>query len=979
MPLKGVKPGRFDRESSIEHTPEYDEFIQKLEEYHEKRGTTFEAEPKVGSRHLNLLIIYKRILEEGGYDLVSDTKQRPLMWRKLAEEFIGKGPHIAAQAFQVKSAYYKNLAAFEISDHWKEDPPPREILEDLTAKGGNIRGRTLENFERRGHRESEKLATGDESDSGDESKSPKGDDDATGTYGRSTRGLRQAPPQRVLFQPDINSTRQSRSGTAHHASPSPGLNTLNGVPHPTLYSTNTTLANYEPRPQPPLTLKPVTTPANNPEYFSNKRKQLEDAAVPSFIKRFKGVLLPGTGFIGPNIYVRAQLALQSGLPDEERYALHHLVKISHERGDKYRFDQFPGLAEALIRKVLQVSGLFYNVDWSIDYTSPAGNAEDVLDGIAGTSNILSKLESNITYDLNDTVQSGTYFDELSRISEAALILRNMVMLDENAHYVAKLPLIKDYMTIILTLTHPSLIELQHNALETFEQVAVYSNVECKEPLYPALLNQLRSDDRGKIVITLRTTARLGMRFRENKRLEDVPGDILHNVCSWLALEDDEMRSACLDFLYQFSSVGDNAERLLRTVDTHTLIKQLTRLLLAGARESPYVPRHQKSPQPEDRSPTLVPRLAPGFIEQMLRYAEPERSSHWLRMCFEDDPSAEMTQIDLWKSYQGTFLKHNLTHPHLIAGDFIKNVSNTFSGASAQVAGQNKYVIRGIKPRSVPVDRRGKELIRCQWHGPKKPDEEQTSSIFAYAQTEECGLFYPNGPSLHQHILTHHLDIPVKGATQPTGETALPAPILNSLDLEKKNDLDPGRCAWSTCKHRIQPDVPKKYRWILFARHIETHVPDEQLAKGQKVLAKEKKADTESVHQWLNTSVDESLRDPCGVPLGAALCLRNIARGIGKLTEEGESMDELLRAVGGSVDLAGQTEEEEADETAEDEDGEDDPQVVLKKPDPNSKKAKLMRGVFGSVKEKLFFIMGHNYVLKDHVGDVLRMMARSGAC
>lgn len=72
--------------------------------------TTFEAEPKVGSRHLNLLTIYKRIIDEGGYDLVSDTKQRPLMWRKLAEEFIGKGPHIAAQAFQVKSAYYKNLA-----------------------------------------------------------------------------------------------------------------------------------------------------------------------------------------------------------------------------------------------------------------------------------------------------------------------------------------------------------------------------------------------------------------------------------------------------------------------------------------------------------------------------------------------------------------------------------------------------------------------------------------------------------------------------------------------------------------------------------------------------------------------------------------------------------------------------------------------------------------------------------------------------
>lgn len=48
-------------------------------------------------------------MAEGGYDLCSDTKAKPLMWRKVAEEFLGKSPHLAAQAFMVKSAYYKNL------------------------------------------------------------------------------------------------------------------------------------------------------------------------------------------------------------------------------------------------------------------------------------------------------------------------------------------------------------------------------------------------------------------------------------------------------------------------------------------------------------------------------------------------------------------------------------------------------------------------------------------------------------------------------------------------------------------------------------------------------------------------------------------------------------------------------------------------------------------------------------------------------
>lgn len=63
----------------------------------------------MGTRHLNLHKLYDRVVAEGGYDLVSDTKAKPLMWRKIAEEFLGKSPHLAAQAFMVKSAYYKNL------------------------------------------------------------------------------------------------------------------------------------------------------------------------------------------------------------------------------------------------------------------------------------------------------------------------------------------------------------------------------------------------------------------------------------------------------------------------------------------------------------------------------------------------------------------------------------------------------------------------------------------------------------------------------------------------------------------------------------------------------------------------------------------------------------------------------------------------------------------------------------------------------
>lgn len=595
------------------------------------------------------------------------------MWRKVAEDFLGKSPHLAAQAFMVKSAYYKNLwyalrsflslpatflspcafpscntfhfaspsilltcrSAYEISTHWKKEPPPIEILERTTAKGANVMGRTLENYQPRGSRDEEALANGHSSDAEEQDKTPKAEkmdiDEPESATGRSTRGLRHAPPQRVLFQPDLNPARQTRTASNQIASPSPGTAAVNGI-HNSSYlnnPTSMTLANYEPKPQYPLTLKPVITPANNPDYYRQKRKAQQEAAASHVAKKTKGLMLPGTGFIGPNIYVRAQLALQSGLPEEEQYALHHLVKISHERGDKYRFDQFAGLAEALINKVLQVSNLFYDIDWSISYDEDAIPGKSTyLDGIHGTSDVLKKLRARIPLDTDDEVQTIHFRQALNRITEAGLIIRNMVMLDENAQYISRLPLLRDYFCIVLNLRpHPAVVELQHYALETAEQLTKYYNLGSDDVLYHSLLGQLETNDRGKIVTSLRAVSRIGHAFIENKRLEDVPVAIVERLGDWMMVDDEELRSACLDFLMQYTSIADNVETLVLDTDIQGLVRQLSALLLFHAKED--VPRQKAQPSKEQEpQPTRVPRLARSLVEQLLRYEEPERSSHW---------------------------------------------------------------------------------------------------------------------------------------------------------------------------------------------------------------------------------------------------------------------------------------------------------------------------------------------------------------
>ena len=110
------------------------------------RSTTMENEPKVENQLIDLLKLYHRVVAEGGYDLVSDTKKKPLMWRKIADELLPGIKKLAGAAFLVKRAYYYNLVAYEISTHWGKEPPPKEVIEDVTAKGGDVMSRTLENF-----------------------------------------------------------------------------------------------------------------------------------------------------------------------------------------------------------------------------------------------------------------------------------------------------------------------------------------------------------------------------------------------------------------------------------------------------------------------------------------------------------------------------------------------------------------------------------------------------------------------------------------------------------------------------------------------------------------------------------------------------------------------------------------------------------------------------------------------------------------
>lgn len=967
------------------------------------RSTTLDPEPKVGIRHIDLYKLYLRTVDEGGYDLVSDTKAKPLMWRKFAEEFVGKNQYTAAQAFQIKNVYYKNLCAYEISTHWGKEPPPKEILEEVTAKGGNVMGRTLENFQKPPTKEELSLANGDTSDVSPEQKTPKpeatdGAEDPGSATGRTTRGLRQAPPQRVLFQPDLTAGRQTRG--INQPSSSPAMASMTNFASLT-NGASATLANYEPSQSYPLSLKPVITPANNPEYYRNDRKRKAEANAGPLAKKYRNIMLPGTGFIGPNIYVRAQMALMSGIPEEEQYALHHLVKISHERGDKYRFDQFPGLAEALVKKVLQVSGLFYDVDWDVSYDEDTMYLDDeTLDGLSGTSDVIRKLKSRIPLPVDDSIQDMRFVSELNRMTEAALVVRNMCLQGENAQYLVKQPLSRDYLAVVLNLPqHPDITELQHYALETAEQLLVWCDLAPQDALYQSLLAQLYGKDRGLIITSLKTISRIAMNLPGPKRLDEVPRKLLQRIQQWLLVEDEELRSACLDFLFQYTSFADNVDNLLHELDAEALARQLSRLLLFAAKEH----KEQRPPtrQPEDdKTPAAVPRLSRSLVESLLKLDEPEQSSEWLRMCFLPDKESEMTQISLWQAYQATFAPYHATHPHLIAGDFIKNVSSTFAGATAQVAGANKYVIRGIRARKVPVDTglmpgskgtdKGKELHRCSWRitVPADTVRDPITGVQSGPPTKEveCGEWFKQSDGMLKHIMRDHLQVPAAkkqaaaavvdgdkmdidskpsrpSSAMTNGHT--PAPGTSTTGLGELFDFQAAdkttyRCRWASCR-RISPEFAGQNgrvpRTALFARHIQTHLPESDATRLQHNLKPDSERSTavNAERITLRTLEDEK-GDAAGVALSAALVLRNIGKFMPKTLDGTNGTSVVLGRLGAAVNGTNGT-----------------------KGAVKTEGGDLVDKIFDEeVKDRLFYAMTHSKPIHNYVGSVLRAIGGSGA-
>jgi chromatin structure-remodeling complex subunit RSC9 len=526
----------------------------------------------------------------------------------------------------------------------------------------------------------------------------------------------------------------------------------------------------------------------------------------------------------------------------------------------------------LVEKALEIASLFYHdAEWEIDYSGfPDASRLMVLDGLKGTHDVLARIRKLKPRAVFDFLQTAEMSDHLGQVTEAMLTIRNMVMLQENAIYMAEAYPLKDLLCIILHLPNlEMLVELKHFALDIAEQLTPWMVLGSADPLYETLLSQLDSVDRGTILTALRAISRISVNLEATNRLQNVSGVVLDKITNWLLLNDEELMDACLDFLYQYTAVVPNVESLLKAVNMEHVVRHLVRLLAHGAKrvkEEIILEPERKLPAPEE-----VAALPLDVQEKLATTDEPQRCFHWLKCLFEEDSDSHITQIAIWQAYQSSF--GGQTRNTLSAADFIRNVSHVFTNARAQIIrGANeapRFIIEGIRARTLPLNYETKEeYMRCRWA--------QGDAGFG----KECGLFFPTQEEIWQHVIKEHLHQTI----DDEGKVA-------NTDIEEA-------CKWAGC---VQYPTPTKMKMFQLTSHFKTHLPTSakrSLSDLSDVSAKRQRksyvvpAKTMTI-TWEQTlvAVDErnnQITRAAGIPLSAVLVLRNVARNVVK-TESQETL------------------------------------------------------------------------------------------
>lgn len=422
----------------------------------------------------------------------------------------------------------------------------------------------------------------------------------------------------------------------------------------------------------------VVTPSNNPNLFQNTL----------YARPPDRSTIHGAGVTGLDLRHRIEMSFLSGLPDETRWAVAALLEQTFKTTD--------------LSKDVTLRGLLSN---ALNYAQEAWPGLDKPEKYAA-------------------------------VCEIFLSVRNVTTDPENAQIMASFPKLRPLLESAFGLPDsPTYRELRDYALEIAESVSSLYQPETESNLFKGLVALLGSEDRSTLVSVHRALSRLCVGVDDdNSAILTLPLDAIHRLLRFLLVNDDELIGSTLDLLYQYSSrlesVSDfwteqNDKLWIQDILSTHLVRLLTYKVQKEVPDYVRLPRRTKRPTPAE-----PPKLTDAIIHELLALQEPDRATNWIRASYEPDPDGEVTQISLWKAYEGQFDSYvRAGRGRLLpAVDFIKNVTTAFRNAAAMVvnlsSGEKRFIIKGIKPREAPVS----PAVYNQLHHSSLPETQRRAPL-----------------------------------------------------------------------------------------------------------------------------------------------------------------------------------------------------------------------------------------------------------
>ncbi|PWY78314.1 putative chromatin remodeling complex subunit [Aspergillus heteromorphus CBS 117.55] len=516
-----------------------------------------------------------------------------------------------------------------------------------------------------------------------------------------------------------------------------------------------------------------------------------------------------------------------------------------------------------MEKAIDISLLCTGVKWELQYDfRESMDRVNVLNSLHGTRDLLNKIKRIPVTLPSDTLETDDFNHRLRNVKEATLVLRNMVLLKENAFYVSRYAkgLLRDFLVLLINLPNqPRLNEIKNDALDIAEEVTKFMRTDPEDPLWISLLDCLESPDRAHVVRALWAITHFSTELDEpegNRAMERMPKQTLQQLYFHTLLDlDKDVLSGALDFWYQYTLSRENIETMLEIFDFPSVFApRMIALLTYEARPSKKetVLQEEKVAPP----PSEIPRVPAELLKDLMELQEPERSSRWLRCCFVEDAECEITQIALWQAYQSRFADPRVPGGGVLpAAEFIKNVSTTFTNAQAQVingpGAATRFIIKGIRPLETAYTFQGFPYTYCKWADNSKP-------------TKTCQRAFGSPADLRNHVFTDHMELK---ATDTPGH-------YNLDDAESPIHT----CNWDNCT-RFRSSGPSA-NTAMVAGHVASHLPEERPEDAEAPVSKRAVLQERIVRKWfyMDTPVNERA-EPIGVAYKAALVLRNIARNL----------------------------------------------------------------------------------------------------